>query len=437
MLSNAFGSITRMTATPSIDARAVVAESHAMPVDTVRTLRKSIQEVSPDGQLRSMPQREEYTVFEESTYVCSHVYTNDNGVKKADVFIWKGDDASEAAAEQAQIVARRVSKEVGGPAPRIIEQGHETPDFLQAVGGILVTRRGSKQSAPKQYMLCGRKHLGHITFDEVDFAVTSLCSGFVYLISYPVTLQQTKLYLWKGSACSTEEISAARLAAMDLSETGDIIEVSDGAEFASFLKVFGAGTTKADVPKPSRLWQQKLQRPDDFAVRLYKIQQVESRPGFFGSMFIRRPSWNSRPPSRSPSRDGEVIKVEAKHISPFVQADFEAEGLYVFDAGAELYLLLGPLFASQVESVRDALFAQALLFANEYLVVRKEQHEASELLANIVFSGVPSEVKMLVRHWDDGQGLWGTAGLMAGSRGGTEVVVLPLQEAIDAVIEDS
>ena len=100
-------------------------------------------------------------------------------------------------------------------------------------------------------MLCGRKHLGQIVFDEVHFDVHYLCSGFAYLISYPVTLQEHKLYLWKGSTCSTEELSAARLVAASLVESGELIEVDDGAEFASFLKIFGPGTAKASIPKPA------------------------------------------------------------------------------------------------------------------------------------------------------------------------------------------
>merc|ERR1712070_1039973 len=115
------------------------------------------------------------------------------------------------------------------------------------------------------YMLCGRKHIGNIVFDEVDYSVQSLCPGFVYLISFPITLQETKLYLWKGLSCSTDEISAARLVAMDL------IEVDNGAEFASFLKIFGRGTMKLNIPKQSELMKQKATAPEKFEAKLFKV----------------------------------------------------------------------------------------------------------------------------------------------------------------------
>jgi len=276
-------------------------------------------------------------------------------------------------------------------------------------------------------MLCGRKHLGHITFDEIDFSVQSLCSGYVYLVSFPITLQQTKLYLWKGSACSTEEVSAARLAAMDLSETGEIIEVDDGAEFASFLKIFGEGTTKSDVPKASPLWAAKAQTPESFSVRLFRIEQ-EAKPSLITSLF-RRPSWHNLSPSRSPTRPAEEVRVQAKFINPFTQSDLDAEGIYLLDACAELYVLVGPLLPSQTENVRNVLLAQALLFASEYAgVCSKERTMAPKV--SVLLGGIPDDFRMLFRHWSYETGLWGTAGLMAGSQAqnGLELRMLLLDD---------
>ena len=437
MLARAFGEVPRSEAALTIDVRAVMSEARNVPDEELKTLRRSTQKVLPDGTLKALPQQEEYTLFDESVYVCSHTHLNDGVVKKTQISVWSGNSASQSAVEHAQTVARKLAREGGSLPVLTVTQGHEDTTFLQSVGGILVTRRGSRTGASKQYMLCGRKHLGHITFDEVDFGVDSLCSGFAYLVSFPVTLQQTRLYLWKGAACSTEEISAARLAAMDLSETGDIIEVDHGAEFSSFLKVFGPGTTKASIPKStSDLWRQKGAAGDRFTVRLYRIQEAEQKVGLFAYMLSRRPSWNSKPPSRSPSRDGSEIKAEAKNISPFTQSDFEAEGIYVLDAYSELYVLIGPLFASLVETTRNALLAQALLYTSEYAKVCDEDGaRTGPVQAHVVFRGVPHDPKRLFRQWDDGRGLWGTAGLMAGSRGpgGNDITVIKLYEVLKAV----
>ncbi|KXL45658.1 hypothetical protein M433DRAFT_63605 [Acidomyces richmondensis BFW] len=418
----------------SINVHAALSNDGQNP--PVRTVRKSVYEILPDGSKRASSQQEEYTFFDETVYVCSHCYSVE-AAKKSDIFIWKGESSSEAAAEQAQIIAKRMSKEVGTATLSIVEQGYECPPFLQAIGGIFVTRRGSRLNASKQYMLCGRKHLGHIAFDEVDFKVASLCPGFVYLISYPVTLQQTKLFLWKGSACSAEEISAARLAAMDLNEAGEIIEVDNGAEFASFLKIFGDGMPRTNIPRASPFWQQKAQAPNLFETRLFRIQQCEQKSGLLANFFTRRPSWNSLSASRPSSRDHEEVKMEAKHIDPFTQADLEAEGVYVLDAFSEVLVLFGPLFPSQPDIIRNTLLGQALLFARAYRHVVSERRPIP-VGANVMFRGLPSDMKMLFRHWDEGTGLWGTAGLMAGSQaqmGGEagKICSLPLEDIVELV----
>ncbi|KAK5122595.1 hypothetical protein LTR85_003858 [Meristemomyces frigidus] len=434
LLTNAFGSVPPCTDSAVLDTSSIVASAQQHPPVDVRTIRKTVQEVSSAGTLRSLPPQEEYTLFSESTYMCNHSYSGGNGSKVTQIFVWIGDSATGSARDQAQATAKRMARDSSAQV-QMVHQGHEQPAFLQAFGGILVTRRGARQGAPKQYMLCGRKHLGHITFDEVDFGIAALCSGFVFLVSYPVTLQQTKLYLWKGSACSTEEISAARLAAMDLSEDGEIIEVDDGAEFASFLKIFGRGTMKSSIPKTSELWRQKGLAPELFEARLFRIQQVEQKGGIFAGMF-RRPSWNLSP-SRSPSRDGPEIKVEVKHISAFTQADLEAEGIYLMDAFSELCVLMGPLFASQAEAVRNTLLAQTLQFATEYSSLTAAERPCAAK-SYVLFGGVPRDMKMLFRHWDESRGLWGTAGLMAGSSASTgrDVRMVPLEDVLRAVCRE-
>ena len=431
LLIHSFGSVPVSSKEPRLDARAAIGSAQIEPQPVTRTIRRTTQEVAVHGSLKVLAPQDEYTLFDESTYICSHSHAGSDGARTTQVFAWHGDSATAAAKDQAQGAAKRVAKENSAQL-QVIQQGHETPAFLQTLGGILVTRRGVKDGAPKQYMLCGRKHIGHITFDEVDFGIAALCSGFVYLVSYPTTLTDTKLYLWKGSACSTEEVSAARLAAMDLSETGEIIEVDDGAEFASFLKVFGRGTMKSSIPKSSDLWRQKALAPEYFEVKMFRIRQVEQKGGMFAGMF-RRPSWGLSP-SRPTTADGAEVKVEAKHISPFTQADLDAEGIYLLDAFSELYVLIGPLFASQTESLRTELLGQTLLFTADYMSPSAADRPSTPK-AHVLFGGVPRDMRMLFRHWDEARGLWGTAGLMAGSLAGTGsgLRMLPLRDVIGTV----
>ncbi|KJY01106.1 hypothetical protein TI39_contig303g00022 [Zymoseptoria brevis] len=438
LLQSALGCVPKIRGQLALNTTAIIS-SQASEAQDVRNPRKTVSVVYPDGSSKVLPPQEEYTVFDESVFLCTHFYTNPRPAKVAEVYIWAGETAFGTTIDAANVHAKRIARENSTTAIYTVIQGQESPALLQAFGGIFITRRGSRETATKQYMLCGRKHLGHIVFDEVDFDVSSLCHGFVYLISYPVTLQETRLYLWKGSGCSTEELSGARLAAMDLSETGEIIEVDGGVEFASFLKIFSPTTTKAHIAKPSPLWQLKAQAPDKFQTRLFRVQQPESRPSLLTSIWNRRPSWNRLSPARTGSPVPNEVKVEAKEISPFTQSSLEAEGIYLLDAHGALYILIGVLVPSQAEKVRSTLFAQTVLFAQEYAKAAAEVESRTAVPScQVVISGVLQELKMLFRHWDEGRGLWGTAGLMAGSRTGEEglVRVVALEDALAELSRD-
>lgn len=389
----------------------------------------------PDNTVKELPHEQEYTFFDESVYIFTHAYNVSDGAKKTEMFLWAGDSCSKAATEQAETAAKKLSKDVGNVYVHAISQGLEPPGFLQALGGILVTRQGSHQSAPKRYMLRGRKHLGQIVFDEVDFEVQSLQSGFAYLISFPTTLTETRLYLWKGSASSPEEVSAARLAAADLSESNEVIEVDDGAEFASFLKIFGTGTTKADIERPGELWLQKALSPDTFTTRLFGIQPGEAKAGLFSNIFTRRPSWGNLSPAR---KEEPLAKIIAREISPFTQSDLEADRIYLLDGYSAVYVLVGPVFSTQSEAVRNLLLGQTLRFASEYAVLAASHGDRPSVpKGHVILSGVPEDVKILFRHWDKQAGLWGTGGLLAGAEATRrhELKILDLKEVLDVVCD--
>ncbi|KXT05378.1 hypothetical protein AC578_10984 [Pseudocercospora eumusae] len=441
LLMHQFKQIPRHREPLTLDTSAIITRSdRSLQTEALKTLRRNVALYFPDGSSKVLPPQQEYTFYDEAVFLCTHTFVSAKGSKTTQFYLWAGASAFETTVEAANVNAKRIAREHGSASISIVRQGQEPAALLDALGGILITRRGATETAPKQFMLCGRKHMGHIVFDEVDFGIDSLCAGFAYLISYPVTLQETRLYLWKGSACSTEELSGARLAAMDLSETGEIIEVDGGVEFTSFLKVFGANTTKWNVPKPSDFWQQKSAAPDKFHTRLMRIGQAEASSGLLSALWNRRPSWNSLSPARSPSTPKEEVKVEVRDLMPFMQSMLEAEGLYLLDGHCELYLLIGPLFASQPVKTRNAILGQALLFASDYAIMAASLEDRAAIpKCWVVFSGVPRDVKMLFRHWDERRGLWGTASLMAGEKAssGREVNALALEEVLDEVCRDN
>ncbi|GAB7361829.1 hypothetical protein MBLNU230_g1871t1 [Neophaeotheca triangularis] len=430
-LQAAFGQVPRGAGPLQISTEELLGEAISKESEPpVKTLRRTIIEHSPpDGTPTKPPQQGEYTLFDECVYTIAHSYTNPTGRKSAETAIWSGRHATPSLLETALQHSRSICKDfASGPAVQLT-QSHEPPSFFRTLGGILITRSGNRNSASKRYILRGRKHLGSITFDELPTLTPShLNSAFVHLISAPKTLSETTLYLWKGRSASAEEISAARLAAMDLSETGEVVEVDDGAEFPSFLRVFGPGTTRSDLPKTPTFWSQKRLAPEKSTIRLFRLQRQEVRQtlsGNFFGMFARRPS------AQSPAAD---LKVEAKLLLPFSQDSFEAEGLYLLDAFAEVFVLVGPLFVARYRSGGDendragnggggvaaVLFSQALLLAAEYALLAASREDRPVVPAcRVVLPGaqMPAGLGEVCRFWEEGRGFWGTGGLMAGSGG--------------------
>ena len=89
-----------LTARPGEDAR-------------IKTLRKTIQEITGDGKLTPLPAQEEHILYEDSMYVCTHVFGRASGTKVTEAYLWAGATVSESAIQDAQIFARKVAKEAG------------------------------------------------------------------------------------------------------------------------------------------------------------------------------------------------------------------------------------------------------------------------------------------------------------------------------------
>ena len=193
---------------------------------------------SAEGRKTPVADQFERVLFAGDMYICSHEYINEAGWKRSEVYFWVGDDVPESAAEDATLFAAKEAKFLGGKLIKI-SQGKETSEFLQALGGVVIIRRGStnKYDSLAPSMLCGRRFQGQVVFDEVDVLPSSLCAGFPYLI-----MQGGKCCLWKGKGSDAEEISAARLVGMELAMSGEMAEYEDGKEPDSFWTLFSGGS---------------------------------------------------------------------------------------------------------------------------------------------------------------------------------------------------
>lgn len=418
------------------------------PANRIRTLHKEIQKVNSDGRLSPVPQHEEHVLYQDSMYICTHVYDDCKSSKFTEIYLWAGNGVAEPNVEDAQIFAKNHARRNQANLV-ILRQGQEPPNFFEALGGIVVTRRGTETTS-KDFMLCGRRHLGHLAFDEVDFSLKSLCSAFPYLIS----TADDRVLLWKGRGCSAEELSGARLMGMDLTLTGDFTEIDEGNEPRSFLAVFPLSDLPAKgpaIPRSADHWRYKATN-DKYHARLFRVEQSTSTQSVtwgsalqasssFLAPLLRRPSWNGGavgannteqrpqtprtppPPAKATSSN---IKTDIKEIMPFCQRDLEPENIYVLDAFFEIYIIVGPLSRTQAPA-----FATALLFAQEYAMISvSEQDRPFIPVTTIILEGVPRDMKAVFRHWDDAR--IPAAGLMRGKLGrGKSLRIVGLEKAME------
>jgi hypothetical protein len=248
------------------------------PVSTakIQTQRAQLIQLTSEGKKIAVPSHYERVLFEREMYVCPHTYIDGTGKKVHEVYFWAGDEVPQSEVDDAHLFAAREARAFGGKLVRLT-QGKETSEFLQALGGIIIVRRGSsnKYDSLAPNMLCGRRYLGQVAFDEVDFSPLSLCSGFPYLIT-----QNGKCYLWKGKGADAEEVGCAKLVGMDLALMGELIEVDEGSEPDSFWHMFGGGTR----PSSADHWRLKPNY-DKYCGRLFCANAADKQQVCFPSIF--------------------------------------------------------------------------------------------------------------------------------------------------------
>ena len=300
--------------------------------DKIKTLRKQIWQLSGDGKKTSIASHQEHILYGDNMYLCTHVFgSGELGTRKTEVYLWHGEAVPSSAIEDAQLFARKIAKDNNGKLI-IVSQGKETSNFFQALGGIVVTRRGSSST----YMLCGRRHVGQIAFDEVPFKTGSLCSGFPYIIS----ARFGKLYLWKGKGSGHDELGCARLIGMDLGLTGEIEEVEEGNESEDFWEAFPDRKTRFP-PTGDVFWHLKPSC-ERFNTCLFIVDvEIPAPKSSSGLTF----AWGRR--GSTPVGGGNNVATITE-IYPFAQSDLKSPGVFVLDTFFEIFVyvifILIPIF---------------------------------------------------------------------------------------------
>lgn len=317
----------------NIDTPAVLASrASTSEPDKIQTLRKQLWEVTPGGKLISVSSDHSHILFEDGLYICHHVFGSGSGTRTTEVYLWCGDGVATPAVDDAQIFARKEAKDRGGKLI-VLQQGKETSGFFQALGGIVITRHGQSDRASSRYMLCGRRHVGQIAFDEVDFSPQSLCGGYPYIISSG----SGKVHLWKGIGSGIDELGCARLIGMDLGVRGEIQEVEDGKEPEAFWRLFrngGQQRPRHTSSPSSKHWHLKPST-EQYSTRLYQIDIEAPRPKSSSSFWGRR---GSAPTSTPMDENAAKWNAIIKEIAPFAQSDVFHDGVFVLDTFFEVFV---------------------------------------------------------------------------------------------------
>lgn len=318
--------------------------------EKLETVKLDVWEVTAEGKVQAIEFRKLHILFDRNMYMCLHIFEKFSGDKDSEFYLWSGNQVSPAAVNDARIFAKKLADE-NDATMTVVKQGHETPGFLNALGGILITRRGSSKSASAgPYILCGRSLYNGIAFDEEDLRSFSLCSGFPFLIH-----SGEGVYLWKGIGSSSKELAYARKVATDLT-SGDIEDVDEGSEPQALLDLLQNGIAEKAAAK---YWAMKPSH-DNYMVRLFKCDM-----------------------------QSEQIVTE---ISPFCQNDIELANIYILDAFFELYIVLGAH-----SQAKRAEFQTALQFTQEY---SKAAHSRPFMPPTFVLlGGVSREFKAVFRSW--------------------------------------
>ena len=300
----------------------------------ITTLRKQIFEITENGKSVPVPSQGEHILFEGCLYLCTHVFGTVAGTRTTEVYLWCGDGVPSSLIEDAQLFAKKAAKDNNGKLI-VIKQGKETTNFFQALGGIVITRRGSSRRLESSggtaatYILCGRQHVGQIAFDEVEFSPRALCSGFPYIVS----TRSGKLYLWKGSGSGAYELGCARLIGMDLGLTGDFEEIDEGQEPEAFWQSFPGEKRNDIVATAESTWHWRLKPScEKYTTRLYRTDVEAPRPKS-GSGFMQ---WGRRGSAPADTNAGTTAQI--REIAPFAQSDLMDDGVFVLDAFFEIFM---------------------------------------------------------------------------------------------------
>ena len=161
----------------------------------------------------SLPNTEEHILYTNDMHAFLYMFNDEPGAPEPSAikFLWVGKDCKLGEKEGMEFVRLMGDQNAD---TQIIHQGHESPLFMRALGGVIITRSGTRRplNSTEDALFCVRQCLGGISIDQVEMRKADFCSGFSYVVK-----KDGDVYVWHGNGSLSEEIAAARRFAGEIS----------------------------------------------------------------------------------------------------------------------------------------------------------------------------------------------------------------------------
>lgn len=96
------------------DTMGILTANPASSIEKVKTLSFELSELTGYGKLNPVPREEQHVLFDESIYLCVHRFKTLSAGETTEVYLWSGVNVAASATEDAQLFARKTTREREG-----------------------------------------------------------------------------------------------------------------------------------------------------------------------------------------------------------------------------------------------------------------------------------------------------------------------------------
>ncbi|XP_028156958.1 gelsolin-like [Ostrinia furnacalis] len=309
-------------------------------------------------------------LYQTETYVFKYQYADEGGDDAFVLYWWIGSQASADDKAAAKELVSELEAEIEGNVDVVkIPQGKETKHFLNIFKGALMILFGGKETEYKPVNSNNSYDDDNIrlfrvegTEPGVDMRAVQVAEKADVLEDDDVFVLETleKVFVWSGKESNSEEHEAATEFLSKAVKEKEVVAVEQGDEPDEFWEALGG------APEETRSgWKQVISRRVTTPVTLTAV--TVSITG----------------------------KVQFEELPPdFTQQDLSDDGVYILDAGEELYFWQGKNTPERVKAARENII-------KEYIEDDGLDRTVDSAISVVVKQGKePTVFKKLFPEWD-------------------------------------